>query len=94
MSKSKAKKRREKLVREGKRNPSENRGVYALTDMRTRKTKTKKELLSQFKHKGRLSNENFEDNRPFILFRKKSTVRNEKVHKQIISNLSFFIIQY
>jgi len=65
MSKSKAKKRREKLVREGKRNPLENRGIYALTDMRTRKTKTKKELLTQVKHKGRLSYENVEDKSPF-----------------------------
>jgi len=65
LSKSNAKKRREKLVREGKRNPSEKRGVYALTDMRTRKTKTKKEINSQVKHKGRLSYENFEDKSPF-----------------------------
>ncbi|MBB2481901.1 hypothetical protein H5P36_17135 [Bacillus sp. APMAM] len=72
MSKSKAKKRREKLVREGKRNPSENRGVYALTDMRTRKTKTKKEVLSQVKHKGRLSYESIEDKSTFYFVLKEN----------------------
>ncbi|MGV3466478.1 MAG: hypothetical protein ACO1OT_14440 [Heyndrickxia sp.] len=71
MSKSKAKKRREKHVREGKRNPSENRGIYALSDMRTRKTKTRKELLSQVKHKGRLSYEVFEDKSTFYLVLKR-----------------------
>ncbi|PKR82756.1 hypothetical protein [Heyndrickxia camelliae] len=69
MSKSKAKKS-EKLVREGKRNPSENRGIYALTDMRTRKTKTKKELLSQVKHKGRLSYKIFQDGSLFYFVQK------------------------
>ncbi|KQL53854.1 hypothetical protein AN964_10320 [Heyndrickxia shackletonii] len=72
MSKSKAKKRREKLVREGKRNPSENRGVYALTDMRTRKTKTKKEVLSQVKHKSRLSYESIEDKSTFYFVLKEN----------------------
>jgi hypothetical protein len=65
MAKSMAKKRREKLVREGKRNPSVNRGLFALADMRSRKTKTKSQKLTQIKHKGRLSYENIGDNRPF-----------------------------
>lgn len=51
MTKSKAKKIREKLAREGKRNPEENRSPFAFTDMRTRKTKTKKDLLYQKKQK-------------------------------------------
>lgn len=55
MAKSKAKKLREKIVREGMRNPEDNRGTYVFADMRTRKTKTKKEKLNQVKHKKRLS---------------------------------------
>jgi polyhydroxyalkanoate synthesis regulator phasin len=57
MAKSKAKKLREKLVREGRRNPEENRGLYVFADMRTRKTKTKVEKLHQEKHKKRLSDQ-------------------------------------
>lgn len=45
MAKSNAKKSREKMVREGKRNPETSRGVYALTDLRTKTTKTKQEKL-------------------------------------------------
>lgn len=55
MAKSKAKKMREKLEREGLRNPETSRGVFALTDMRTRKTKTKKEKMFQSKHKKRFT---------------------------------------
>lgn len=67
MAKSSARKKREKLVREGRRNPVDNRGVYALADLRTRKTKTKIEMLRKEKHKGRLSSQVFydEDKRPF-----------------------------
>ncbi|MGE8206429.1 uracil phosphoribosyltransferase [Heyndrickxia sp. NPDC080065] len=67
MAKSSAKKMREKLVREGRRNPEENRGIYALSDLRTRKTKTKEEVLRKQKHKGRLSKSYDEDNRPIFL---------------------------
>jgi len=55
MAKSKAKKLREKLVREGKRNPESSRSIYVLADLRTRKTKTKQEKLNVTKHRKRLS---------------------------------------
>lgn len=45
MAKSKAKKLREKLVREGRRNPEDCRSPFAFADMRTRRTKTKKDSL-------------------------------------------------
>lgn len=51
MARSKAKKKRNKFAREGRRNPEDNRSPFALTDMRTRRTKTKKEKLYQNKHK-------------------------------------------
>lgn len=51
VAKSKAKKLREKLNREGRMNPSEKRSPFVFTDMRTRTTKTKKDHLYQFKHK-------------------------------------------
>ncbi len=57
MTKSKAKKQREKLLREGKRDPVLNRGTYALADMKTRLTKTKHEKVNQVKHKKRLSDQ-------------------------------------
>lgn len=64
MSKSKARKHRENLVRNGQRDPQNSRGIYALENLRTRKTKTKREKLNQHKHKGRLSDLNHHDNRP------------------------------
>lgn len=42
MAKSSAKKVRDKAVREGTRNPECNRSPFVFSDMRTRKTKTKK----------------------------------------------------
>ncbi|MDQ0272350.1 hypothetical protein [Cytobacillus purgationiresistens] len=51
MGKSNAKRLREKLAREGYRNPEANRSPFALTDMRSRRTKTKKDHLYQHKHK-------------------------------------------
>ncbi|MFF2875208.1 hypothetical protein ACFVR2_02680 [Gottfriedia sp. NPDC057991] len=51
MSKSKARKLREKLVREGKRNPELSRSSFAMLDLNTRRTKTKQEKLNQVKHK-------------------------------------------
>lgn len=64
MGKSLARKKREKLIREGRRNPADGRGIYILEDLRTRMTKTKAEKVNQCKHKGRLSHYD-EDNRPF-----------------------------
>lgn len=55
MAKSKAKKYREKLEREGKRNPENGRGVYALANLTTKKTKTKQEKLQQLYKKERQS---------------------------------------
>ncbi|WP_080845830.1 hypothetical protein [Cytobacillus gottheilii] len=51
MAKSSAKKKREKLIREGRRNPEESRSPFASADMRTRRTKTKDETLYRIKHK-------------------------------------------
>lgn len=53
MSESKAKKQRKKHIREGRLNPEINRSPYAKLDLRTRKTKTKKEQLYRIKHKNR-----------------------------------------
>ncbi|MFD3447636.1 hypothetical protein ACFDTO_23885 [Microbacteriaceae bacterium 4G12] len=57
MSKSKARKQREKLAREGYRNPTENRGMFAGVEsykcMSSRQTKTKKDILFQEKYRNR-----------------------------------------
>ncbi|MEN2767552.1 hypothetical protein ABC228_10165 [Ornithinibacillus sp. 16A2E] len=53
MSKSNAQKKREKLVREGRINPEIIRSPYSQLDLRTRKTKTKKDHLYRIKHKNR-----------------------------------------
>lgn len=58
MSKSNARKHRDKIAREGKRNPEMNRSPFAFVDMSTRKTKTKKDYLYRSKHK----NQSFKDN--------------------------------
>ncbi|MBS4199228.1 hypothetical protein KHA93_06115 [Bacillus sp. FJAT-49732] len=55
MSFSKAKKQRQKLAREGRRNPADSRSPFAFADMRTRKTKTKKDRLYKIKHKNHAS---------------------------------------
>ncbi|MFB7142887.1 MULTISPECIES: hypothetical protein [unclassified Bacillus (in: firmicutes)] len=51
MSKSRAKKLREKLTREGNRNPELSRSPFSMLDLNTRRTKTKQEKLNQVKHK-------------------------------------------
>lgn len=53
MGKSNAQKRREKLVREGRRNPENSRSSFAQLDLRTQRTKNKKDLLYRSKHKNR-----------------------------------------
>ncbi|WP_240948515.1 hypothetical protein [Bacillus sp. RO1] len=55
MAKSKAKKLRDKQVREGNRNPENGRGIYALANLTTKTTKTKKEKLNQLYKKERQS---------------------------------------
>jgi hypothetical protein len=57
MAKSKAKKLRAKLAREGKMNPEAKRSPFVFTDMRTRTTKTKKDHLYLFKHKNHQSHD-------------------------------------
>lgn len=51
MSKSRAKKLREKLIREGNRNPELSRSPFSMLDLNTRRTKSKQEKLNQVKHK-------------------------------------------
>ncbi|MFZ3589907.1 hypothetical protein ACOI1C_11640 [Bacillus sp. DJP31] len=51
MAKSKAKKLREKLEREGNRNPENGRSPFAELNLYTRKTKTKKDILYRCKNK-------------------------------------------
>ncbi|MDX8361652.1 MULTISPECIES: hypothetical protein [Bacillaceae] len=58
MAQSKAKKIRLKAIREGKRNPEENRSPFVFADMRTRKTKTKKDLVYKHKHKNQSPDKN------------------------------------
>ncbi|WP_099159111.1 hypothetical protein [Virgibacillus ndiopensis] len=53
MAKSNAQKKREKLVREGRRNPQNGRSSFSQLDLRTRRTKTKKDYLYRTKHKNR-----------------------------------------
>jgi len=55
LAKSKAKKLRDKQVREGNRNPENGRGTYALANLGTKTTKTKKEKLNQLYKKERQS---------------------------------------
>ncbi|MED3563026.1 hypothetical protein BIV60_23710 [Bacillus sp. MUM 116] len=57
MAKSKAKKLREKLEREGKINPELKRSPFVFADLRTRTTKTKKDCLYKNKYKNHFSNE-------------------------------------
>ncbi|MFD2627461.1 hypothetical protein [Oceanobacillus kapialis] len=53
MSKSKAKKQRQKQMREGRIDPTKLRSPYARLDLQTRKTKTKKDHLYRTKHQNR-----------------------------------------
>lgn len=51
MATSNAKKYRNKIAREGRRNPEDNRSPFAFADMRMRRTKTKKDKLYKKKYK-------------------------------------------
>lgn len=53
MGKSNAKKKRQKRIREGRLDPEINRSPFVHLDLRTRKTKTKKDYLYRTKHKNR-----------------------------------------
>ncbi|MED1864487.1 hypothetical protein P4V41_13555 [Fictibacillus nanhaiensis] len=65
MAKSKAKKMREKCVREGKRNPILDRSAFAQGEMynlmTTKRTKSRSEKLNRIKHKKRLSSTGFSE---------------------------------
>ncbi|ANS73528.1 hypothetical protein AWM70_02150 [Paenibacillus yonginensis] len=63
MSKSAAKKYRDKRIREGKLNPGTGRSPFAAADLRSRMTKTKQEMLqhSSRKHKNQLLEGSRED---------------------------------
>ncbi|WP_096156627.1 MULTISPECIES: hypothetical protein [Bacillus] len=62
MAKSRARKMRDKLVREGFRDPGNGRGTYALQNLTTRKTKTKQETLQKTYKKQRHSHEIYNEN--------------------------------
>ncbi|SDP97003.1 hypothetical protein SAMN05216565_12420 [Litchfieldia salsa] len=66
MGKSRAKRTREKIVREGKRNPEQSRSEYVYADLRTRVTKTKKDQLYRIKHKNQYSKKRDNDSFCFI----------------------------
>ncbi|MCA1319597.1 hypothetical protein LC085_06690 [Bacillus tianshenii] len=68
MAKSKAKKLREKLAREGKRNPENGRGTYALANLTTKMTKTKKEKLNKIYKKERQSRYGLDRENVVLLF--------------------------
>ncbi|MGG1399929.1 hypothetical protein ABE288_19235 [Bacillus salipaludis] len=57
MAKSKAKKQREKMEREGKLNPDLKRSPFVFVYMRTRTTQTKKDCLYKNKYKNHYSTE-------------------------------------
>lgn len=56
LAQSKAKKIRQKLVREGRRNPEESRSPFALADLRSRTTKSKVEMLNSHKYRSKNKN--------------------------------------
>jgi hypothetical protein len=88
MAKSNAKKTREKLVREGRRNPEESRSPFVFTDMRTRTTKTKKDYLYQRNkknHSSQLGNDGsfLRFNHIFFNFNPKTYFSNTKLASPI-----------
>ena len=68
MSRSRAKKYRLKLEREGMRNPETLRGGLYNLDLSTRTTKTKKEQINQLKHKKRFQHLNEDEGISFYLY--------------------------
>ncbi|WP_423417758.1 hypothetical protein [Fictibacillus nanhaiensis] len=72
MAKSKAKKTRERAVRQGKRDPIQERSAFANQEiynwMTTKTTKSKREKLNSIKHKKRLSSTGYNEDhsRSFI----------------------------
>jgi hypothetical protein len=78
LAKSKARKYREKLSREGNRNPESNRSPFASYDLRTRKTKTKKDHMYQHKYKNQSFSDGYDGSfyfiRSFIMIRLKKII--------------------
>nr|WP_246879857.1 hypothetical protein [Bacillus suaedae] len=79
MAHSKAKKLRQKLEREGRRNPEHNRSPFAFSDLRTRKTKSKKDVLYRFKHKNHFSTNGKDDSFYFLNSFPKNSLKVEAI---------------
>lgn len=75
MAKSKARKQREKILREGHRNPENNRVTWGAMDPVTRTTPTRFGKLKKLdkKHKKRFDHYYDDNGRPFLIFRLKFT---------------------
>lgn len=79
MAKSAARKIRDKRIREGKMDTTTMRSPFALADLRTRKTKTKREAIGRLKHKDPYQNPNFTGgDEGSFLFCAADPKRNEK----------------
>lgn len=66
MAKSNAKKYREKITREGSRNPGLNRSPFSSLNMSTRKSKTKKDYMYQNKHKNQSLSDGYDGSFYFV----------------------------
>ncbi|RLL45114.1 hypothetical protein D8M04_09610 [Oceanobacillus piezotolerans] len=75
MALSKAKKQRLKRIREGRLDPEINRSPYAHLDLRTRRTKTKKDNIYRHKHKNRFPKNWENDSFYFYLFQLKMAIK-------------------
>jgi hypothetical protein len=90
MAKTKAKKLREKMVREGKRNPNSDRSTFAQAEMykmmASKKTKTKKDKVNRIKHKERLSAAGYSDgkHRSFSFVFKKTATKISVAVKSLL----------
>ena len=93
MAKSRAKKCRDKLSREGKMNSELKRSSFTFADMRTRTTKTKKDHLYQFKHKNHQSHDG-NDGSFFCCHRKRFIGFINKGMFERMNNLKFLNINF
>ncbi|MNO88679.1 hypothetical protein D3C76_801390 [compost metagenome] len=57
---------RQKLMREGRRNPEEGRSPFAFADLRSRTTKSKAEMLNSSKNKFRNHDSYYGDDGSFL----------------------------
>ncbi|MFD2045419.1 hypothetical protein ACFSTA_17175 [Ornithinibacillus salinisoli] len=67
MAKSNAQKKRQKLIQEGRLNPEINRSPFTQLDLRTRKTKNKKDHLYRTKHKKNRRPQSWENDSFYVL---------------------------